>query len=295
MPPIHSEKMDAALSFFAVLEVITGEALMKTTPAIKHAYEDLSIIANLEVYSSLLNSLLGSAFFLLLMKVLLIMTATNDMTWLRTWTEGVDPTQVMGEYAMAPANVGRMPFSYGLIPTQMHLTGLELATIIMYLATFEYVIGSAIRSSFLSVSMVSSVQEFLTSVSIVTSFLVSRFDLGASTNDLILAVMCCAMVMNVISFRKLMLFQRQDRLPTLVKPKTTFNININIILHSYLDQPHVRESSIYMRKLPPGPCLSPSLVLGCWLMDENGFMLAPPKRLPVEFITVLTALGLLRG
>lgn len=99
--------------------------MTNATPAPTHEYEHLNIAANLDVYSFMLRNPLNSVSLCLLAILSLISDALMNMSWPRTWTEGVPPMQLMGEYASAVANDCRMPFSYGLIPTHRHLIGDE--------------------------------------------------------------------------------------------------------------------------------------------------------------------------
>jgi len=52
---IHSEKREMLMHSSEVVLVITGQALTKHTPLSVHAYEHLSMSANLAVYSCLVR------------------------------------------------------------------------------------------------------------------------------------------------------------------------------------------------------------------------------------------------
>jgi hypothetical protein len=86
--------------------------------------------------------------------------AYRDMAWLNTWTDGVAPMHFLGEYASAVANGGRIPFSYGLRPTHMHLSGHDIAINSMPLVTSRYVAASEMRYKRLIMLMVASMHFF---------------------------------------------------------------------------------------------------------------------------------------
>jgi hypothetical protein len=97
MPLTHFEKMDTVLLFLATYDVSMGEALTKSsTSTIRHAQEHLIIIANQAMHFYLLGTLYLSESDVLLTNTFLILVATDNTTWLRTWTKGLCPMQIVG-------------------------------------------------------------------------------------------------------------------------------------------------------------------------------------------------------